>query len=200
MAMANEGRVEGRQVLASSLVSKLMTPRVQVPTDSFGDFQYGYGLFLHEYRGIRLMEHSGSMPGFQCDVWMVPEHRFGMVLLANREGVRLPQTLDRALELFLPVQSKAEPQMKPTLAMDAAEIALYTGKYSNRFEVELFERGGKLFLRLGPNEIPVSKVGENRFAFTRPRADPPDEFLLGLGPDGGDEYLQMFLWVFKRGP
>ena len=47
---------------------------------------YGLGLFLSDYRGLKLVTHTGGLPGFVSKVTMIPDKRLGVVVLTNQES------------------------------------------------------------------------------------------------------------------
>lgn len=62
------GRLEGKQVLPAAISAKLLTPYIDVPTNIFIDGKYAYGLFSHDYHGLRMLEHGGSLPGYNSEI------------------------------------------------------------------------------------------------------------------------------------
>ncbi|HLF83556.1 MAG TPA: serine hydrolase domain-containing protein, partial [Blastocatellia bacterium] len=181
IAFMNSGKLEGRQVLAPQVIAKLSTPQVSIPSQP--DAKYGYGLMITNYRGVRVVEHGGSRSGYGSVIKMAPDHRFAVIVLGNRTGVALNKTAEKAMELMLPLKSKEAEKPKQELPMTAAEMANYAGKYGQReISVEILLKDGKLFLKQGPSERPIRKIGENRFA--APGATATLEFALVRGPDG----------------
>lgn len=49
---------------------------------------YGLGLAVRRYRGLTVLCHSGSQPGYKAHVALVPEIDLGLVILSNREDAR----------------------------------------------------------------------------------------------------------------
>lgn len=216
IAFMNGGRVEGRQVLSPSVIATLSTPYVEVPFSwdippgLYEGARYGHGLFTLEYRGVRLLHHGGVINGFGAFVLMAPEHRFAVIILANRTGSILGRSLEKALELSLPLNPKSQVPPRKVVPMTPAEMETYAGTYVNGLlKIELFVRDGKLARRdfypptveEGPGrafEVPVEKVGTNRFAFTPPGDTAPAEFVLLPGQGGRPEYLHSFMWAARR--
>jgi CubicO group peptidase (beta-lactamase class C family) len=201
VALMNGGRLEGRQALPANVSARLLSPYVEIPTNVFADGEYAYGFFAHDYRGSRMFEHGGSLPGYSSEVRLLPAERVAVVILNNRDGVRLNKTFAKAFELMLPslkAQAPAATQTKAPLPVGEAEMSRLAGTYVNRWPVELTSRDGRLFLRQFGSELPVTKVGENRFSVTPPGAARGQEFLVVDGADGRPAYLQMALWVFRR--
>ena len=197
IAFMNDGKLDGKQVLQPSVIAKLSTPRIRIPTSSTE--KYGYGLMISEYRGVHVVEHGGSRSGYGSIIKMVPESRFAVIVLGNRTGVALNKTAEKAMELMLPLKPKEADKPKPELPMSESEMAGYVGKYGQRsVSYEIVLKDGKLFLKQGENEVPITKVDDNRFAATLPGSLRPMQFSLVSGADGKVEYLHAGLRASRR--
>ena len=53
---------------------------------------YGLGWMLHEYKGLKVVEHGGNIDGFAAKVAMIPEKNLGYVLLTNVTATPLQKT------------------------------------------------------------------------------------------------------------
>ena len=136
---------------------------------------YGLGWFLQDYRGRIAVHHGGNVDGFTALVAMLPEEKFGVVLLTNMNGSGLPNALmlklfdlqlkapprdwsgdmykrtEAAMARAREAQKKAEgervPNTKPSLPLSA-----YAGTYADSLygEVVVREENGKLRLTFGP--------------------------------------------------
>jgi CubicO group peptidase (beta-lactamase class C family) len=87
----------------SKLVSERMlrtafTPHT--PTDKPGR-SYGYGWYLTEYRGLKVIYHSGDTIGFRTRLLRIPEKHFSVVLLANRADAKLEDLANRIADVVL---------------------------------------------------------------------------------------------------
>ncbi|MBI3709822.1 MAG: beta-lactamase family protein, partial [Proteobacteria bacterium] len=73
---------------------------------------YGLGLGVRGHRGVTVLCHGGSLPGYKAMFARVPERDFGLVLLSNREDAepytRLYQIIDIALDGELPEPSPSD--------------------------------------------------------------------------------------------
>jgi CubicO group peptidase (beta-lactamase class C family) len=49
---------------------------------------YGLGLAVRRYRGLTVLCHTGTQPGYKAHIAFAPERDLGIVVLANREAVR----------------------------------------------------------------------------------------------------------------
>jgi CubicO group peptidase (beta-lactamase class C family) len=59
IAFMNDGKLEGKQVLPSSLPTQMSTPHIPVPGES--DSYYAYGLTAFKYRGLQFVGHGDSV-------------------------------------------------------------------------------------------------------------------------------------------
>ncbi|HET6527628.1 MAG TPA: serine hydrolase domain-containing protein, partial [Balneolaceae bacterium] len=47
---------------------------------------YGLGFILRDYRGYKIVTHTGSLPGYVSKVTMIPELKLGVAVLTNQES------------------------------------------------------------------------------------------------------------------
>ena len=96
IALLNEGRVDGQQVLSAALVNLLAQHHVPVPGEQ--DSFYGYGLTVFKYQGMEIVGHGGfSRDGSM--IQMVPSRKFAVIVLTNKSGETLRKSLNKAMEL-----------------------------------------------------------------------------------------------------
>jgi bifunctional DNA-binding transcriptional regulator/antitoxin component of YhaV-PrlF toxin-antitoxin module len=57
---------------------------------------YGLGLAVRRYRGLTVLCHTGSQPGYKAHIAYVPERDLGIAVLSNREDTR-PAALAAAI-------------------------------------------------------------------------------------------------------
>ncbi len=188
MALLNDGRVDGKQVLPAAVVKRITTGYVDYPGREAA--KYGYGVAIGTFRGARIIEHGGSRSGYGSLIRLLPEHKVGVIVLANRNGASLSRTATAALESVVTLPpARTEPALKP-VPTTAAEIEEYAGAYSQTATptVELVVKDGQLYVKTGASLLPVTKIGPNRFAASRAGASPL-EFTVTRGKDGKTLYL-----------
>ncbi|MBL8731320.1 MAG: serine hydrolase [Planctomycetes bacterium] len=103
--LLDDGRWQGKRVLGKATLDELWRPntimggRGGVGTGaSTEDFHsYAMGWFLTVVQGKKLVEHDGGMPGFLSKVSLVPEDRFGFVVLNNGNDGVVNEALKRAI-------------------------------------------------------------------------------------------------------
>jgi CubicO group peptidase (beta-lactamase class C family) len=192
IAFMNDGRIDGKQVLTPKLISKLSTPYVDIQSRfGFDNGKYGYGMFVHDYRGAHVIWHAGLMPGFGALFEMVPARRFAVIVLANRSGSLLNRTAEKAMELMLPLDARKSSPEHPQSTSEA-EIRDFLGTYMNKPEsVELVVRQGRVLIRREDGEFPVRSAGGNRFIVSRPGEGEAEEFVLLRDDHGKPAYLHI---------
>jgi CubicO group peptidase (beta-lactamase class C family) len=85
VAFLNDGKIEGKQILPSSVITKLSTPYVDIPGGNAVEHpRYAYGLNVRDYRGVRVLQHGGLRIGFGSLVRIVPEYHFAVIVLTNK--------------------------------------------------------------------------------------------------------------------
>jgi CubicO group peptidase (beta-lactamase class C family) len=198
IALLNEGRFGGKQVLSANVVRKMLAPHVSIPSNVFINGSYGYGLILDDYRGFAMAEHAGNSLGFTCELKLILAEKIAVIIFANKNAVRFNKTFEQAFKSMLPLKEMQTAAKPAALVMNAAEMQSLTGIYKNRFEVEIFVRDAKLFLKRFGEELEVRKIGTNRFAVAPQNAPQPQEFTVSPDETGKPKYLQMFVWNFVK--
>jgi CubicO group peptidase (beta-lactamase class C family) len=200
IAFLNGGQIEGKQILAPSVIEKMSAPRAKM-LSAGDDTSYGYGLFMNTRRGARVVWHNGSMTGYVATMLLVPERKFAVIILGNTNNVTLDKSEEKALELNVKLEPlKDAPKAKPALPLTEAEMQKLVGVYAqpNRFKIEVFVRDGKLFIKEFNQEMPLTKIGENRFSFQFPNAKQPLEIYIEPSANGKSGFVHQYVWAFKK--
>jgi CubicO group peptidase (beta-lactamase class C family) len=178
------GTVGGRTLYSRRMAEEMHTPNTVIRIDSAARAfnpnthysAYGLGWFLEDYRGRSVVQHSGSTDGFSAYVAILPEERFGVVLLTNMSGTGLPAALARKLfdlQLQAPARDwsadalvRAQAQqarareaqrradsLRPPAGTPSLPLARYAGRYVDNLygTIEVSEAGGALRMSHGPN-------------------------------------------------
>ena len=92
----DSGRVPGGGRLFSPATTRqlwsLVTPMgIGNPPPELADLRrnfngYALGFGVHDYRGYKIVQHTGGLPGYVSEVTMVPALRLGIVVLTNQES------------------------------------------------------------------------------------------------------------------
>jgi CubicO group peptidase (beta-lactamase class C family) len=161
-AFVSGGMVDDKQALPPAVFATLASPHADIPGSTS---KYGYGVTLTEWRGLPVVQHGGSRSGYGSFIRMVPSRRFGVVVLANRSGVTLARTADKATEVALHLPpAKAEPTRQP-VPTTAEERARFVGTYSQGpRQMTIASKGDALVLQQAARELPLQKVGDLAFS------------------------------------
>lgn len=110
MLLADGGDAAGKPLLSKTQSLELWTPQTLLPIDREGlaaaagmRFQsYGLGWSVADMRGQTLVYHDGEVGGMSSMVALLPESRFGVVVLANQQhqATKIAITL-QIVETFL---------------------------------------------------------------------------------------------------
>ncbi len=133
---------------------------------------YGLGLGVRDYRGRKMLTHTGGLPGLVSRVTMLPELRLGVVVLTNAESTTaftvitnrivdhflaappldylgLAKRQEAAAEAGLAAQAKERSARRDSTSKPSLTLGQYAGAYSDAWygEVTLAVENGKLVMR-----------------------------------------------------
>ena len=182
-AFLNDGMLDGKRALDPRIFALLSTPHAKQPGS---EGSYGYGLTIHDVRGVHVVEHGGSRLGYGSTIRMAPEQRVAVIILANRTGAGLPATADKAMELMLPMKPRTTPARR-TLDTTADDLRRHPGVYQNGdARIEITARDGRLYLKRGRGaDAALNKLGADRFGVE----GAPGEYVFVAGESGVSEYV-----------
>jgi CubicO group peptidase (beta-lactamase class C family) len=164
-----------RQLWSAQTVQATPDPPPGLEATRAGFAAYGLGFGLRDYRGRKVVSHTGGLPGYVSQVALVPEDRLGLVVLTNQEQTGAFEAVKyRVFDEFLgapapPVdwiaafrrraedeRKKAEEAVaKAAAARDPAShpslpLARYAGRYRDPWygDVTISEEDGRLALEM----------------------------------------------------
>ena len=194
IAYMNDGRLEGKQLLSSSLVNQMGQHHIAVPgeTDAF----YAYGLTTFKIQGHEFVAHGGFSRGYGSMIQMVPSRKFAVIVLANKSGETMRKTLNRATEIGLGLKDGEAPKPASFASLSEAEMNEYVGTYSHAPETwEVFVKDTKLYVKADGKEHEMTKTGERKFTFG---AQNENEIVFVPGKNGKIELIFMGLYGAKK--
>ena len=86
--MLDGGVWNGKRLVSEQSFAELTVPRITVQ----GDMKYGYGWFLRNWNGHKVVEHGGNIDGFNAEVALMPDQHLGFVMLTNVSASSLGET------------------------------------------------------------------------------------------------------------
>jgi CubicO group peptidase (beta-lactamase class C family) len=134
---------------------------------------YGLGFGISDYRGRKLLSHTGGLPGYLSKVVMVPDVKLGIAVLTNQEsGYAFNAITNRLLDHFLgaapaidyinvykrleqanlasvAAAEKAAASKRDATSRPSLPLANYAGTYTDPWygDVRITHEGGKLVMR-----------------------------------------------------
>lgn len=159
-----DGRVGGKDLLAQMQVTGVLNNGKPI--------NYAGGLTIENYRGARMVEHSGGVAGYATQMSRFPSQRFTVVVLANTPEVAPTAMTRRIADIYLdrelapkPAQTK---QFPDEVKLDEEKLAPLAGYYalSPQFGISFTVEGGRLFAQAtGQARFPVFASGERDFFY-----------------------------------
>jgi CubicO group peptidase (beta-lactamase class C family) len=199
MVLLNDGKIGSKRIISPTGMA-FMFHRQTVQLSSREPISYGFGIFIDEKRGYKTYWHEGGMTGYTASMLLVPKQKIAVLIMSNTDNVTFEKTQDKALQIM--INPGPPPKVLPAAVkpITAEEMAKYTGKYSQpkRFDVEVFIKDGKLFIKEFGLEMPLSFIGNNRFSFQSPRAPRPEEVFILPKSATSPGFLHQYVWAFKK--
>jgi hypothetical protein len=144
---------------------------------------YGLGFNVRDFRGEKLIMHSGGLPGYVSRVAMIPDRKLGVVVLTNQEsGAAFDAIAYRILDHYLgapafdwlaayrattarSLAATAEADRRSAAARDSLSrpslpLERYAGTYRDAWygDVIITNDGGKLGIRFLPTSVLVGDL------------------------------------------
>jgi CubicO group peptidase (beta-lactamase class C family) len=227
----NTGQIPGGKRLFSAPQSKEMwsevtpipignlPPELAAFKTNFSAYALGWG--LRDYRGYKLVSHTGGLSGMVSQVMLVPELKLGVIVLTNRDAggafssitmtildeyMKAPATdwvaaFDSAAksrekgaaEVLKKAGAKRNAASKPSLALSG-----YAGRYRDPWygDVTIKEEGGKLIMRFTHSADLTGELEHWQYdtfiARWKNRAMDADAYVtFSLKPDGSIDQIKM---------
>lgn len=103
--LANGGESGGRRILSPEAVHAIFEPVIAEepgfaefpPIDGNSGFDYSPGWGVYHYNGLRIVEKGGALDGIRTLLVLVPQKKFGIAVLANRNLTALPEAVRAAI-------------------------------------------------------------------------------------------------------
>jgi CubicO group peptidase (beta-lactamase class C family) len=166
-------KVGGKEVLA------LMHEKYKLTSGK--EINYAGGLQIGKYKGLAIVEHTGSHGGFRTILLRFPEQHFSVILLANAGDVNTTLQARKVADLYLAGKLQEPKKDKgPEVQKDDPKLSdRILGDYlvENSFLVSVFREDGKLMVQtpqlkrelfvLSETEF-WEKANNWRFVFTLP--------------------------------
>lgn len=134
---------------------------------------YGLGLYVNDYRGVKNVYHSGSTAGYRAHLNRFPESRTSVAVLCNGANGDATRSANRVSEIFLGLEPLATaggargPAAEPRSVPAATDEASFAGDYwSEEAETMLtfaVDGNGALLRRRPGTVIRLTPTGPNQY-------------------------------------
>lgn len=125
----SDGAWNGRRILSPAALETMQTPQVRAANYATANFVEwgGLGWAIRFIDGVKVIEHGGSINGFQAKIKVIPARRFAIAILTNsgRGGVLGDHIAEWALDHFVGLRA---PRSEPISLPDDA-LARFAGRY-----------------------------------------------------------------------
>ena len=137
--------------------------------------EYAFGLNIREYRGLDIVEHSGSLGGYRAEFLRFPLQRFSVIILSNLDSIAPSQLARQVADLYLegefkedkPKPRKRKPAKTITFQIPEETLEGYTGHFYSQEVQAIFQilfEDGKLYLRRpGGQSLFMQPIGKDQF-------------------------------------
>jgi CubicO group peptidase (beta-lactamase class C family) len=194
VALMNDGRVEGKQVLSTSLINQMVQHHVPMPGET--DSYYGYGLTIFKYKDNEFVAHGGFSRGYGSMIQTVPARKFAVIVLTNKSGETMRKTLNKATQLALGLKDEAPEKPAAITPATSSEMNEYAGVYSHAPQTwDVSVKEGKLYMKFDGKESVMIKSGERKFTFGEQNEN---EVVFVPGKSGKIEFLFTELYGAKK--
>jgi CubicO group peptidase (beta-lactamase class C family) len=186
---------------------------------NFNGYALGFGVY--DYRGMKVVQHTGGLPGYVSEVTMIPQLKLGVVVLTNQESSEAFSALTfTILDYYLgaPAVDWKEAYRRTTSYRDSViasserrafasrdtssrpslPLERYAGKYEDPWygEVEVRYLNGRLIMRFGHTPSLDGEMEHWQYdTFIARWKDPDlraDAFVtFSLNPDGSIDRVRM---------
>lgn len=182
----NGGAVNGKRLVSVKGYDEWLKPQMKIT----GKMSYGFGWFLQDWNGLKVVQHGGNIDGFNSMVAMIPEKKLGFVLLTNVSASPLGAEMMQVI--WENILGKPSTPADKNVAVNTADPARadaareLIGRYllpAGSGSVEIKESDGKVTFNIGGQQpYALNEKGKDVFSM----APLPDAYSLKAkrGADG----------------
>ena len=187
-----DGVFNGKRLVSSAALRQTHTPQILIGGSAEGDTTsrfttYGMGWVIQDYKRQLLWQHGGGTDGMTTAMGMLPDHKFGVVVLSNVYGGQLPDLLMRyifdrqlgapARDLSAEALTRRDVQRRRADSVERAQnaqrvvgvpplpVTAYVGAYADSLygEATVSLADGKLEMQRGDFTAPLEYWNANNF-------------------------------------
>ncbi len=181
----NGGTVNGKRLVSEKSYDEWLKPQMKIA----GTSSYGFGWFLQNWNGLKVVQHGGNIDGFNSMVAMIPEKKIGFVLLTNVSASPIGNELMSIVWQNLIGENKPADNEKLSVKTMEKMVGKYRLEAAN-VDLEVKIVGDNLVMVVpGQPEYTLQRTAPRQFKLL----GAPDGFAVKFSPEQGDAtsmYLQ----------
>ncbi len=97
----DSSKINGRRLLQPATYANIFKPQAMAPATMYPTMQiiqphwftYGLGWFQHDYKGMMVQMHTGSIAGLTAIAGLIPDQHFGIYIFGNLDHAELRHAL-----------------------------------------------------------------------------------------------------------
>ncbi|MGH7444163.1 MAG: serine hydrolase, partial [Longimicrobiales bacterium] len=224
--MLDSARVDTTRLISPATFREIVTPVIHADMATYPalelskphGFSYALGWFVQDYAGDVVWMHTGSINGMSAIVGLLPDRRFGVVVLANRDHTELRHALmyrafdlaagnpqrdwSAELQAFFEREHRTPAAPPAHVTPHALPLDRYAGKFASRAYgvVRVTHTGDALQIAIGDQPARTLEHRDFEMFRTRQDASVDNAFSVTFVPDGAGQVaaLRMFGVTFER--
>jgi CubicO group peptidase (beta-lactamase class C family) len=125
---------------------------------------YAFGLEASDYRGLKMISHSGSYAGFRAQMSRFPEQKFSVICLANLNTINPTKLCKQVADIYLADQFREE--KAEFIELSEQELKDKTGTFRDPVIgtiCELSIKDGGLMVSLFDMNFPTAPISKTQF-------------------------------------
>jgi CubicO group peptidase (beta-lactamase class C family) len=133
------------KLLKKSSLDQMWTPAV-TKDRADAPFNYGFGWFIDNYRGHRLVQHSGGTPGFSSVIYRFLDDKLTIIILTNHSDRIVDQLAIDLAGICEPALKRPNDAPDPDPAMTSRLKDVVSGLLKEKYEPASFTPAMRIFL------------------------------------------------------
>jgi CubicO group peptidase (beta-lactamase class C family) len=179
----------GQNFLSPKVGNKELINRIFTPYNTLenGDsLFYTYGFYTGKYKGVKMVDHSGGVPGYRNQFMIFPDNDLVIILMFNNESINTRRLANSIADILLEgktVQETPKPRVETKINLEKARQ--FAGNYQMEEGMELgFSVERDTFWLLVPGNARFQLFGEEGNSFFLKAFDARCTFVNAPGGDG----------------
>ena len=89
-----------------------------------------YGFYVRDHKGLKMVEHSGGVPGFRTQFMIIPEKDIAVILMFNNESINTRRLATGIADAIFEGTLKDDPPVeRVAVEPDIGKIKVFAGRY-----------------------------------------------------------------------